>query len=176
MAKDQGALTGSTPPSFPENNNYTVTDGGWKPNQGAHDATGGPGTVSGFGGIGSSVQSANGLKWYNPSFSAGGKGYEDPNFYFCFHGIKENFPPIENWMNYNDMFVLNQQTTLVNFDSGPEQGAIYDAIVQVSQEAKVDARFILAVIMQEVSHFSSSRLAPPPTVTDMTPSPAVMSA
>lgn len=39
---------------------------------------------------------------------------------------------------------------MVAVDSGPEQGAIYDAIVQVSNDAKVDARLILAVIMQEV--------------------------
>lgn len=34
-------------------------------------------------------------------------------------------------------------------DSGPEQGAIWNAIVTVSQESFVDARLILAVIMQE---------------------------
>lgn len=34
-------------------------------------------------------------------------------------------------------------------DSGPEVGAIYDAIETVAKDTKVDHRFILAVIMQE---------------------------
>jgi len=36
-------------------------------------------------------------------------------------------------------------------DSGPEVGAIWDAIQQVSKETLIDHRFILAVIMQESS-------------------------
>ncbi|CAZ84509.1 unnamed protein product [Tuber melanosporum] len=142
-----------SPPTFPENNNYIITTEGTKPNQGAHALLSGPGVGRFFApisGIGSEV-TGKGLAWYNPSFTAGNRGYEDPSFYFCFSGIKENFPPIVNWMNFHDMFNLNQNTTLVHFDTGPEQGAIYDAIVQVSQEAKVDARLILAVIMQESS-------------------------
>lgn len=99
------------------------------------------------------VKIPNGLKWYNPSLTTGNKPYANPKYYYCFRGIKENFPPITNWMKFSEMFVFNQKTTLVHFDSGPEQGAIYDAILQVSREAKVDARLILAVIMQEVSYF-----------------------
>lgn len=34
-------------------------------------------------------------------------------------------------------------------DSGPEVGAIYNAIQQVALETKVDHRFILATIIQE---------------------------
>ena len=48
-------------------------------------------------------------------------------------------------------FHMNQQYGLaVVGDSADEQGRIYNAIVQVSKESKVDARLILAVIMQEV--------------------------
>ena len=39
---------------------------------------------------------------------------------------------------------------MVYEESGPIQGAIWNAIVQVSADSKVDARFILAIIMQEV--------------------------
>jgi len=150
-----------TPPTFPDNNNHTITTEGAKPNQGAHvllsksNAKVAP-PLSGIG----SVVTGKGLAWYNPSFTVGNKGYQDPSYYWCFRGIKENFPPIGNWMNFYDMFNLNQRTTMVRFDSGPEQGEIYNAIVRVSQEAKVDARLILAVIMQEVPFPSSP---PPPS-------------
>lgn len=36
-------------------------------------------------------------------------------------------------------------------DTGEQQGEIYNAIVSVSQQSKVDARLILATIIQEVS-------------------------
>ena len=47
------------------------------------------------------------------------------------------------------MFVLNQNDQMVYEESGPIQGDIWNAIVQVSADALVDARFILAIIMQE---------------------------
>ena len=53
-------------------------------------------------------------------------------------------------MNFYDMFDLNQQDSMVYEESGPIQGDIWNAIVQVSADSKVDARFILAIIMQEV--------------------------
>ncbi|RPB00878.1 hypothetical protein L873DRAFT_1736036 [Choiromyces venosus 120613-1] len=142
-----------SPPTFPENNNYTVTTEGAKPNQGAHALLSGANAAKNFAaldGIGS-VVTGKGLAWYDSSFTNGNGGYKDPKYYWCFRGIKENFPPIGNWMNFYDMFNLNQRTSMVSHDSGQEQGAIYDAIVKVSQEAKVDARLILAVIMQESS-------------------------
>lgn len=49
------------------------------------------------------------------------------------------------------MFDLNQQDSLNSEESGAIQGDLYNAIVQVSENAQVDARFILAIIMQEVS-------------------------
>jgi glucan 1,3-beta-glucosidase len=57
-------------------------------------------------------------------------------------------------MNFYSMFNLNQQDSMASEESGPIQGAIWNAIVQVSANSKVDARFILAIIMQEVlNHF-----------------------
>ena len=49
------------------------------------------------------------------------------------------------------MFDLNQADSLVDEESGQLQGDLYNSIVQVAGDAMVDARFILAVIMQEVS-------------------------
>jgi glucan 1,3-beta-glucosidase len=54
-------------------------------------------------------------------------------------------------MNFYDMFDLNQNDQMVYEESGPIQGDIWNAIVSVSQNSLVDARFILAIIMQEVS-------------------------
>ena len=76
-------------------------------------------------------------------------------------------------MNFHDMFERNQFTTMVKYDSGPEQGAIYNAILQAAQESKVDARLILAVIMQEVPFPSSSSRSIRCT---NSPSPPAMSA
>ncbi len=53
-------------------------------------------------------------------------------------------------MNFYDMFDLNQATSMNVEESGPIQGAIWNAIVSVSESSLVDARFILAIIMQEV--------------------------
>jgi glucan 1,3-beta-glucosidase len=53
-------------------------------------------------------------------------------------------------MNFYAMFDLNQQDSMDYEESGPIQGDIWNAIVQVSADSKVDARFILAIIMQEV--------------------------
>ncbi|MCJ1387944.1 hypothetical protein MMC18_000787 [Xylographa bjoerkii] len=101
-------------------------------------------------GVGSVVTNPTGLSFYDPKFSDGTAGYSTPNTYNCYSGPAANFPPMSTWMNFNAMFNRNQQYSLVVVgDTGPEQGAIYNAIVSVSQQAKVDARVILAVIIQE---------------------------
>ena len=71
-------------------------------------------------------------------------------------GPASSYPAFSSWMNFYDMFDLNQGTSMVLEESGPIQGAIWNAIVSVSESALVDARFILAIIMQEVSFFCFS--------------------
>jgi hypothetical protein len=147
------------PPTFPTNNNYTITTGGTHGNQGAHPIVAAASTVlsklrslpaiAPRNGVGSAVTGA-GLNWYTSSFSTGGSGYADPQYYYCFNGPASNFPPFGNWMNFYDMFDLNQADSMVYEESGAIQGDLWNAIVQVAANAKVDARFILAVIMQEV--------------------------
>jgi glucan 1,3-beta-glucosidase len=110
--------------------------------------SGGGGSSSGDGN--NAVVTGAGLNWYDPTFTDGNSGYQDPQFYWCFGGPASNFPPFQNWMNFQDMFNLNQQTSMAFEESGPIQGDIYNAIVGVSQASKVDARLILAIIMQEV--------------------------
>ncbi|MCJ1282861.1 hypothetical protein MMC26_002187 [Xylographa opegraphella] len=101
----------------------------------------GPGTV---------VRNPTALSFYNPSLNNGTAGYDPPDTYECYSGPAANFPPISTWMNFLAAFKRNQQYSLVLAgDTGPEQRAIYKAIITTSRQAKVDARLILAVIIQE---------------------------
>ncbi|RAH82446.1 putative exo-beta-1,3-glucanase [Aspergillus japonicus CBS 114.51] len=93
----------------------------------------------------------NGLNWYSSSLTDGATAYEDPEYYYCFGGAAANFPPFANWMGFTEMFDLNQQTSMALVEDGPIQGDIWNAIVQVSADAKVDPRLVLAVVMQESS-------------------------
>jgi len=67
------------------------------------------------------------------------------------------WPTKESWVSFEDMFNANKAIMFSSCgwnswgadDSGPEVGAIYNAIQQVAGETKVDHRFILATIIQE---------------------------
>jgi glucan 1,3-beta-glucosidase len=98
--------------------------------------------------------SGAGFSWYDPTFTDGNAGYADPQYYYCFNGPASNFPPFQNWMNFYDMFDLNQKTSMASEEQGPIQGDIYNAIVELSQASLVDARLILAIVMQEVKRRS----------------------
>jgi hypothetical protein len=144
-------------PSFPTDNNYTITAAGTQGNQGAHVIT--PIAIARAASIARSLNTRNGagsavsgagLDWYNSDFNTGNSGYSDPQYYYCFNGAASNFPAFSSWMNFYDMFDLNQNDQLTYEESGQIQGDIYNAIVSVSQDSMVDARFILAIIMQEV--------------------------
>ncbi len=54
-------------------------------------------------------------------------------------------------MNFELAFNLAQSVNMNLEESGEIQGEIWNAILSVSAASKVDARLILAVIMQEVS-------------------------
>ncbi|RAL17631.1 putative exo-beta-1,3-glucanase [Aspergillus homomorphus CBS 101889] len=111
----------------------------------------GSGSGSGSGSSNGLAVTGNGLNWYSSSLTAGAAAYEDPEYYYCFGGPAANFPPFANWMGFTEMFDLNQQTSMALVESGPIQGDIWNAIVAVSADAKVDPRLILAVVMQESS-------------------------
>jgi hypothetical protein len=67
------------------------------------------------------------------------------------------WPTKQSWVSFEDMFNANKPSMFHNCanrdygadDSGPEVGAIYDAIQDAATKTKVDHRFILATIMQE---------------------------
>lgn len=151
------------PPTFTDSSKYTITTAGTHGNQGAHvitrpaieravDIAKAISPLKVRNGAGSVVTGA-GLNWYTSNFNTGNAGYADTQYYYCFNGPASNFPPFGNWMNFYDMFDLNQQDSMVYEEDGPIQGDIWNAIVQVSANSLVDARFILAIIMQEVLFF-----------------------
>ncbi|KAH8601169.1 hypothetical protein B0O99DRAFT_608181 [Bisporella sp. PMI_857] len=71
--------------------------------------------------------------------------------------LEAGWPTKDQWVSFEQMFnnnkVIMSQSCGWNGwgadDSGPEIGAIYNAIQQIALETKVDHRFVLAVIIQE---------------------------
>ncbi|KAH7053395.1 hypothetical protein B0J12DRAFT_55214 [Macrophomina phaseolina] len=86
-----------------------------------------------------------------------GGGSDTYRLYTGDGSLEAGWPTKEQWVSFEDMFNNNKQIMFNSCgwngwganDSGPEIGAIYDAIQQIAQETKVDHRFILAVIIQE---------------------------
>jgi hypothetical protein len=104
-----------------------------------------------------SVTSTAGLAWYDANLSDGTSGRSNPSLYTCFSGPASNFPARSSWISFNAMWALQTQDALTPIgDSAAEQQAIYNAILNVSSNAKIDPRVILAVIIDEVSRFVPS--------------------
>lgn len=87
----------------------------------------------------------------------------------CYYGGWENFPPVSEWVEFDAMW-NNSKTAMSEScqnlgvgtcgdgasafgdgDSDEQIGQIWNAIQQVAEASLVDHRFILAVILQEVS-------------------------
>ena len=86
--------------------------------------------------------------WYQANLDAGAMNPPSSG-YHCYGGDVASLPSIDKWMSFNALYKMNEPTLLLS--NTPQQNQyIRDAVVKVSQESKVDARLILAVIMQEV--------------------------
>ena len=70
--------------------------------------------------------------------------------YQCYHGQVSQYPPLSRWLSFTKMWSLNAPIILSK-NNGNQQyvNDIYSAITSVSVAAKVDARLILAIVMQE---------------------------
>ncbi|MCJ1249408.1 hypothetical protein MMC30_006632 [Trapelia coarctata] len=101
----------------------------------------------------STVTDPTALSFYQRNLTKGDPGYPVPNTYQCFSGPAATFNskvPLRHWMSFESMFALNKQYSLLPIGDTPAEAiAIYNAIVSVSKVAKVDARVILAVVIQE---------------------------
>ncbi len=91
-----------------------------------------------------------GIRWYQADPDVGAP-LPKSSQYECFGGKVDAFPKFEEWISFNDMFNLNRPIILEkNKGNKAVVKALHDAIIEASEEIKVDARIILALIMQEV--------------------------
>lgn len=98
---------------------------------------------------GSGSVTGNGLSFYNPNLSAGA-GLKSPTTYTCYAGGPSGFPKQAQWASFNSLWKFQSGNALAPIgDSQAQIQDMHDAIVAVSKAAKVDARVILAVIIQE---------------------------
>lgn len=95
--------------------------------------------------------------WNNANIQDGaGAGVDKYVFYRGNGEVSSGWPDKSRWVSFQSMFDNNKNTMFGSCawfgqagNSGPEVGAIWNAIQQVSQETGVDHRFVLAVLMQE---------------------------
>lgn len=91
------------------------------------------------------------LTYYDPNLNDGTNGRDPPNGgYVCFAGPATNFPQQSTWASFETMYSIAVTYLFGPIgDSAAEQSAIRNAILSVSQAARVDPRVILAVINLE---------------------------
>lgn len=102
-------------------------------------------------GAGSVVTNSVTLEFFNPDGTGPAGPTTQPN-YICFSGPASNFPPFSSWVDFEDMWNINSVNQLDFFplDTAAIQVDVKSSILSISAESKVDSRFILAIIMQEV--------------------------
>ena len=101
-------------------------------------------------GAGAVVTNTVALSFYDPDPTNSTAGNSNASTYTCYSGPASNFPAMSQWMSFNAMFATAQQYSLSVLDSTAQITDMYAAILNVSAQAKVDARVILAVIIKEV--------------------------
>lgn len=89
--------------------------------------------------------------WYQDDPTIGKTSPEQK--YQCFHGNVASYPKKSEWLSFNAMWDQNSGT-IASKNDGDQRivGYIREAIAQVASDSQVDARLILAVMMQEVSY------------------------
>ena len=107
---------------------------------------------------GNQIASSNGgSEWYSPDLNSGAVAstfaVAGSEAYKCYGGVVNAYPRMNEWLSFNALYKLNEPTLQLS-NTAEQNRYIYDAIVQVSQESKVDARIILALIMQEVNIYT----------------------
>ncbi|KAF2102773.1 hypothetical protein NA57DRAFT_71757 [Rhizodiscina lignyota] len=100
----------------------------------------------------SKVDYSTGDNWYSPNFKKGATApapsQPGPYDYQCFSGDIEKYPDISNWLSFHELFQINKPMMLLS-NSEDIVSAIYHGIEAISKDSNVDARVILAMIMQE---------------------------
>lgn len=107
-----------------------------------------------YGSVGA-VSYTSGEKWYSSNYKSGSSPSVESSSYKCFNGNVEKYPAMDEWLSFEEMYKLNKPT-MMQSQSEDIVNNIHKAIVDVSKASKLDARFILAIIMQEVRLNASS--------------------
>lgn len=96
------------------------------------------------------VTNSVGLSFFNPDLGAGTAGKANPSDYTCYSGPASNFPDPSTWISFNSMWAMLAADELTPIgDSADEQAAMLAAITRVAKNSMVDARVILATIVDE---------------------------
>ena len=89
------------------------------------------------------------LQWFQNNLEAGQN--TPTGNYQCFHGDVRRYPKIDDWLNFDALWDINQPQILSsNGGDTYIEHYIKEAVLQVAGESQVNARLILAAIMQEV--------------------------
>lgn len=71
--------------------------------------------------------------------------------YQCYHGDVSAYPSNDEWLSFDALWDINKDTILAaNEGDADITRYIHDSTLQVAEESNVNARLILAAIMQEV--------------------------
>lgn len=98
-----------------------------------------------------SVTSPQGQKSYEGNLAAGPS--VPASSYQCYDGDVANYPSVQSWLSFDALWDVNRDNILsANGGNTYLQHYIHDAILQVAGETNVNARLILALVMQEVHH------------------------
>lgn len=68
-----------------------------------------------------------------------------------FSGPASNFPPKSEWLDFDTIFNLNKNNMFATGDTGPDVGAIFNAVNSAAAAIGVEERVIFAIILQESS-------------------------
>jgi hypothetical protein len=68
--------------------------------------------------------------------------------YTWYSGPAQNFPSVDKWITFEDMFNRNKSAMFAQGDTGEDVGRIWNAIIECAKIG-VDERVILGIIMQE---------------------------
>lgn len=89
------------------------------------------------------------LQWFQNNLEAGQN--TPAGTYQCFHGDVRSYPKVDDWLNFDALWDTNQPQILsINGGDTYIEHYIKEAVLQVAGESQVNARLILAAIMQEV--------------------------
>jgi glucan 1,3-beta-glucosidase len=95
------------------------------------------------------VTSETGLTFFTTDLNTGAS-LKSPDSYTCYGGPASNFPAQSEWASFNDLWTVQSSTNLnANGNTPADISNLHDSILEVSAAAKVDARVILAMIIQE---------------------------